>query len=52
MSPLVPRRDDLGSLAGYHSPQVPAEVRLNTNESPLVPPPGWSLEAPGNRRPR
>ena len=42
MSPLVPRRDDLVSLAGYHSPQVPAAVRLNTNESPLPPPEGWA----------
>jgi histidinol-phosphate aminotransferase len=42
VSPLVPRRDDLVSLEGYHSPQVPAEVRLNTNESPLPPPPGWA----------
>jgi len=41
MSPLVARRDDLVSLTGYHSPQVPAEVRLNTNESPLPPPAGW-----------
>ncbi len=42
MSRLVPRRDDLASLEGYHSPQVPAEVRLNTNESPLPPPSGWA----------
>ena len=41
MSALVSRRDDLASLEGYHSPQVPAEVRLNTNESPLPPPAGW-----------
>jgi histidinol-phosphate aminotransferase len=41
VSPLVPRRDDLASLTGYHSPQVPAEVRLNTNESPLPPPALW-----------
>lgn len=27
-------------LPGYHSPQVPAEVRLNTNESPEPPPAG------------
>ncbi len=42
MSPVVARRDDLASLEGYHSPQVPAEVRLNTNESPLPPPAGWA----------
>jgi histidinol-phosphate aminotransferase len=41
MSPMVPRRDDLASLEGYHSPQVAAEVRLNTNESPLPPPSLW-----------
>ena len=31
--------DNLGELEGYHSPQVPVEVRLNTNESPFPPPP-------------
>ena len=31
--------DNLGSLQGYHSPQVDVEVRLNTNESPYGPPP-------------
>jgi histidinol-phosphate aminotransferase len=41
VSPLVSRRDDLASLEGYHSPQVAADVRLNTNESPLPPPPAW-----------
>ena len=29
------------SLAGYHSPQVDVDVRLNTNESPYPPPPGF-----------
>lgn len=29
-------------MPGYHSPQVPAQVRLNTNESPEPPPPGFS----------
>jgi len=29
---------------GYHSPQVEAEVRLNTNESPFPPPAEWSAE--------
>ncbi len=37
-------RADLGLREGYHSPQVPVEVRLNTNESPYPPPPEW-LEA-------
>ena len=31
-------RADIGALAGYHSPQVDADVRLNTNESPFPPP--------------
>ena len=35
------RRDDLEVLAGYHSPQVDAEIRLNTNESPFEPPAGF-----------
>src|SRR5205085_720053 len=30
--------DNLGELEGYHSPQVPVDVRLNTNESPYAPP--------------
>lgn len=34
-------RADLGLREGYHSPQVDVSVRLNTNESPLPPPPGW-----------
>ena len=33
--------DNLGSLEGYHSPQVDVEVRLNTNESPYGPPAEW-----------
>jgi histidinol-phosphate aminotransferase len=36
---LPRRRDDLGDLEGYHSPQVHVAVRLNTNESPYPPPP-------------
>jgi histidinol-phosphate aminotransferase len=40
----VPVRDDLAELAGYHSPQVEVEVRLNTNESPLPPPEEWRRE--------
>lgn len=35
-------RDDLRALEGYHSAQVDVQVRLNTNESPLPPPPEWS----------
>ncbi|HWC10688.1 MAG TPA: histidinol-phosphate transaminase [Acidimicrobiales bacterium] len=37
----VPVRDDLADLEGYHSPQVPVDVRLNTNESPYPPPGAW-----------
>jgi histidinol-phosphate aminotransferase len=37
-------RPDLDLGEGYHSPQVEAEVRLNTNESPLEPPPRWREE--------
>jgi histidinol-phosphate aminotransferase len=38
---LVPVRDDLSALDGYHSPQVTVRVRLNTNESPVAPPAAW-----------
>lgn len=31
-------RDDVAMIAGYHSPQVDAAVRLNTNEAPEPPP--------------
>ena len=34
-------RPDLGLREGYHSPQMDVAVRLNTNESPLPPPPEW-----------
>ena len=44
MGPAVPLRDDLVGLSGYHSPQVEVDVRLNTNESPLPPPPEWLAE--------
>lgn len=40
----VPVRPDLAERAGYHSPQVEVEVRLNTNESPLPPPEAWRAE--------
>jgi histidinol-phosphate aminotransferase len=43
--PVLPEvRPDLVALTGYHSAQVDVEVRLNTNESPVEPPPEW-LEA-------
>jgi histidinol-phosphate aminotransferase len=44
MAAFIPLRDDLGLSEGYHSPQVEAAVRLNTNESPYPPPPAF-LEA-------
>jgi histidinol-phosphate aminotransferase len=44
MSAVPPVRPDLELRAGYHSPQVDAEVRLNTNESPFAPPDEWRAE--------
>ncbi len=38
---LVPVRDDLRAMEGYHSPQVDVRVRLNTNESSAPPPLAW-----------
>ena len=35
-------RDDLRLLDGYHSPQIDVEVRLNTNEAPVGPPPEFA----------
>jgi histidinol-phosphate aminotransferase len=35
-------RPDLVTLEGYHSPQVDAAVRLNTNEAPVPPPPAFT----------
>jgi histidinol-phosphate aminotransferase len=40
-SALPAVRPDLAALTGYHSAQVDVEVRLNTNESPVAPPPEW-----------
>jgi histidinol-phosphate aminotransferase len=44
VSALPPIRPDLALTEGYHSPQVEADVRLNTNESPFPPPEGWSRD--------
>ena len=44
MSAVPPVRPDLELSEGYHSPQVQAEVRLNTNESPFAPPDAWREE--------
>ena len=41
MTPIPDIRADLGLGEGYHSPQVEAAVRLNTNESPIAPPRAW-----------
>jgi histidinol-phosphate aminotransferase len=35
-------RPELALREGYHSAQVDVPVRLNTNESPLPPPPEWA----------
>lgn len=37
----VSPRDDVALMAGYHSPQLDVEVRLNTNEAPAPPPDEW-----------
>ncbi len=39
--PRVAPRSDVALMAGYHSPQVDVDVRLNTNESPVPPPDGF-----------
>jgi len=44
MAVFPPLREDLGVMAGYHSPQLDVEVRLNTNESPLPPPRAFLAE--------
>jgi histidinol-phosphate aminotransferase len=44
VSAVPPIRPDLQLTEGYHSPQVAAEVRLNTNESPFAPPDAWREE--------
>ncbi len=41
LATVIPVRDDLRALEGYHSPQIDVKVRLNTNESPLPPPAAW-----------
>ena len=35
-------RADLQAMVGYHSPQLDVQVRLNTNESALEPPPAFT----------
>ncbi|HUR77819.1 MAG TPA: histidinol-phosphate transaminase [Acidimicrobiales bacterium] len=41
---MVEVRPDLSRMEGYHSAQVDVEVRLNTNESPLSPPPEFAAQ--------
>ncbi len=41
MTRRIEPADNLGPTDGYHSPQVEVDVRLNTNESPLPPPPAF-----------
>ena len=44
MSARIGLRSSLAGRPGYRSAQVPAEVRLNTNESPYPPPAAWQEE--------
>lgn len=37
-------RDSVALMAGYHSPQIDVDIRLNTNESPELPPSGFAKE--------
>jgi histidinol-phosphate aminotransferase len=39
---FIDPRDDVALIPGYHSPQVDVAVRLNTNEAPEPPPPGFT----------
>ncbi|MEO6629535.1 MAG: histidinol-phosphate transaminase [Aquihabitans sp.] len=41
MASRITPRADVALMAGYHSPQVAVDVRLNTNESPVPPPAGF-----------
>lgn len=41
--PVTPR-PDVELIAGYHSPQLDVDVRLNTNESPEPPPTAFNAE--------
>ncbi len=39
---MIEPRADIALMAGYHSPQLDVDVRLNTNESPVPPPAAFS----------
>lgn len=41
---MIEPRPDVALMAGYHSPQVAAKVRLNTNEAPEPPPEAFVAE--------
>lgn len=43
-------RPDLAAMSGYHSPQVTVDVRLNTNESPVGPPPEFVERVAANAK--
>jgi histidinol-phosphate aminotransferase len=42
VTPPIGPRADLAVVEGYHSPQLDVTVRLNTNEAPAPPPPGFT----------
>jgi histidinol-phosphate aminotransferase len=42
MTPPIGPRADLALVEGYHSPQLDVTIRLNTNEAPAPPPPGFT----------
>ena len=44
MADLVRARESIALSAGYHSPQLDVDVRLNTNESPTGPPAEFANE--------
>lgn len=44
MSARIGLRPALAAQPGYRSAQLPATIRLNTNESPYPPPPRWQEE--------
>jgi histidinol-phosphate aminotransferase len=45
--PLIAPRDEVASMEAYFSPQLDVSVRLNTNEAPEPPPPGFVAELLG-----
>ncbi|MEZ5167201.1 MAG: aminotransferase class I/II-fold pyridoxal phosphate-dependent enzyme [Acidimicrobiales bacterium] len=42
MTPRPMPRESVALMDGYHSPQIDVDVRLNTNESPVPPPPEFT----------